>query len=214
MVKMMKRIKQGNHNRGITLAELIAAGAVLSILAVTTVPSVVQARVRAKIVKATDDIRMLAVAQELYAMDNHGSYPPESEDHPYERGRMEAGIFFLTTPIAYIKSVPHDALTSQYRQFDSSLTPQVYETGVAVRASKFIAYVIFSVGPDEAENGISSPAPFYGIQRTGDGNTYSSSNGLRSAGDIYWYGGDCTVAKSLVIDGKTYNGRCPPRAWE
>jgi type II secretion system protein G len=194
---------------GFTLIELLIVVAIIGILAAIAVPNFMNARLRANLAKAYSDIKALAMAQEMYALDNGGMYPTESEDYPYERGWMERGLFWLTTPISYMASIPSDPFAPAFEEVDH-FGPRVYETGVGTRGGKWVAYVIFTVGPDGSENGISSANPFLGPQRAGVGNTYEQTNGLRSTGDIYWYGGDCSVAKSLVLDGVIYNGRCPP----
>ncbi len=201
--------KRLHPKKAFTLIELLIVVAIIGILAAIAVPNFMNARFRAKIAKAYSDIRAVAMAQEMYALDNGGGYPPESEDYPYERGRMEAGIFWLTTPIQYLSTIPVDPFELAQRVLEER-TPRVYETGVRQRGNKFVAYVIFTIGPDGSENGIESATPFYGPQRGGYGNTYAGSNGLKSKGDIYWYGGDCSVAKNLILDGRTYNGTCPP----
>ncbi len=194
---------------GFTLIELLIVVAIIGILAAIAVPNFLNAQLRAKIAKAYADIKAIATAQEMYALDNNGGYPPESEDYPYERGRMEAGLLWLVSPVAYISALPTDGFVPLNEKMEHS-TPRVYETGVAQRGRKFVAYCIFTIGPDGSENGIESAQPFYGPQRGGYGNTFSVSNGLKSKGDIYWYGGDCSITKNLVIDGKIYNGSAPP----
>lgn len=194
---------------GFTLIELLIVVAIIGILAAIAVPNFLNARLKANLAKAYSDIKALALANEMYALDWGGAYPTESEDHPYERGWMEAGVFWLTTPMAYIGSIPTDPFERAEQDWEFA-TPLVYETGVGWRGTKRVGYVIFSVGPDGWENGISSANPFLGPQRSGVNNTYEQTNGLRSTGDLYWYGGDCSIAKSLVLDGVIYNGRCPP----
>ncbi|MGC9326376.1 MAG: type II secretion system protein GspG [Candidatus Hinthialibacter sp.] len=169
------------------------------------------AQIRAKVSRVKSDIRALAQAHEMYYLDNN-TYPPESEDNIFTgmRSKSEAGLFFLTSPVPYMSSLPHDPFQDATAiRFAGS--EAAYETGVATRNKLNIAYNIFSRGPDMAENGLYSAQPFFGIQRNNVmGNTYSPTNGLVSNGDIYWYGGNPDVVKMLRIDGKYYNGNFPP----
>ncbi|HPA46046.1 MAG TPA: prepilin-type N-terminal cleavage/methylation domain-containing protein [bacterium] len=194
------------NKRGFTLIELLIVVAIIGILAAIAVPNFMNARLKAKVSKAYSDIKAISMANEMYRMDN-GSYPNESEDHPYERGWAEAGVFWLTTPVAYMSSIPTDPFARADDKVDHP-TPLVYETGTGRRGGKNVAYCIFTVGPDGSENGITSASPFMGPQH--QPTTYASSNGLVSTGDIYWYGGDCSIAQNLVVDGRLYKGTCPP----
>ncbi|MFH1744240.1 MAG: prepilin-type N-terminal cleavage/methylation domain-containing protein [bacterium] len=194
-------------SRGFTLIELLIVVAIIGILAAIAVPNFLNARLKAKVAKAYSDIKALAMANEMFALDNGNTYPNESEDHPYERGRSEAGLFWLTSPVSYIASIPTDPFARVEDKFDHP-TPLVYETGTAQRDGKNVAYCMFTVGPDGYENGIVSASPFMGPQH--QPTTYASTNGLISSGDIYYYGGDCSVSKNLVVDGRLYNGGCPP----
>ncbi len=207
-MKELQMRRDGRH--AFTLIELLIVVAIIGILAAIAVPNFLNAQTKAKISKAYSDIRALAMANEMYALDNNGGYPPESESNAYERSRVEAGLFFLTTPIAYIGSIPEDPFVLPN---DNSGTPQLYETGVYRRwpNPRNLAYVIFTIGPDGGENGLYSASPFIGAQRRGgQGNSYAASNGLKSVGDIFWYGGNCSFTRSLIVDGITYNGGCPP----
>ena len=202
--------KRLNKQRVIALTELLIGVILIGILAAIAIPNYSNARLKAKIADAHSEIMALAIAQELYALDNGGSYPPESESYPYDRGRWEAGLFFLTSPVPYIAAIPNDPFVRPEEKTGHK-TPRAYETGVCQRGRKFVAYVIFSIGPDGSENGIVSAQPFQGSQHNGgQGNTYASSNGLTSSGDIYRYDGNCWVARNLIIDGNVYNGICPP----
>lgn len=196
---------------GFTLIELLIVVAIIGILAAIAVPNFLNAQIRAKVSRVKTDIRALAQAHEMYYLDNN-TYPPESEDNIFTgmRSRSEAGLFFLTSPIPYMSSLPRDPFQDVTAvRFEGR--EAAYETGVATRNKKNVAYNIFSRGPDMAENGLYSAQPFYGIQRNnGFGNTYNPSNGLVSNGDIYWYGGDSSVVVFLKVDGKVYNGSFPP----
>lgn len=203
---MMKRLRSG-----FTLIELLIVVAIIGILAAIAVPNFLNAQVRAKVARVKSDIRAIAQAQEMYYLDNN-SYPPESEDNIFSgrRARSEAGLFFLTSPVSYIGSIPHDPFQdTTHIRFSGA--EAAYETGVASRKGINIAFCIFSRGPDMNENGLYSAQPFFGAQRNGgQGNTYHPTNGLLSNGDIYWYGGNSSVVYNLIIDGKTYNGNFPP----
>lgn len=198
-------------NKGFTLIELLIVVAIIGILSAIAVPNFINAQLRAKLAKVKSDIVALGKAQEMYFVDNN-SYPPESEDNIFtgRRPRNEAGLFFLTHPVPYISSLPHDPFqdTAQLR---FSGEEAAYETGVFGKKGRNVAYNIFSQGPDMAENGLYSANPFVGVQRNGGfGNSYNMTNGLKSKGDIFYYGGDSSVVSMLKVDGKIYNGNFPP----
>ncbi len=205
----MGPIRCARQSAGFTLIELLIVVAIIGILAAIAVPNFMNARVRAKVAQAKADIRTLAMAHEQYYLDNN-TYPNESEHDPWQRKRVEAGLFWLTTPVAYLSAIPLDPFRNIH---DPEVKLRAYETGVysALGSDRNIAYFIFTVGPDMEENGLYSANPFSGIQRNnGEGNTYAMSNGLVSHGDIYWYGGNARVIRNLGIDGKIYNGAFPP----
>ncbi|MBZ0256856.1 prepilin-type N-terminal cleavage/methylation domain-containing protein [bacterium] len=200
-----------NAQRGFTLIELLIVVAIIGILAAIAVPNFLSAQIRAKVARVKTDISAIAKAQEMYFLDNN-SYPPESEDDIFtgRRPPQSRGLFFLTTPISYLSSVPSDPFQdTAEKRFEKSQA--AYETGIYQKGKNNVAYMIFSQGPDISENGLYSGNPFTGPQRNnGQGNSYATSNGITSAGDIFWYGGDPGVTRGLVVDGKTYNGGFPP----
>ena len=83
-----------------TLIELLIVVAIIAILAAIAVPNFLEAQIRAKVSRSKTDIRSIATAFEAYRVDSN-NYPPFS----LQRG----GLVSLTTPIAYISSVPSDA---------------------------------------------------------------------------------------------------------
>lgn len=193
-----------------TLIELLIVVAIIGILAAIAVPNFLSARLRATIAQVRSEIRALATASELYRLDNN-TYPNESEHNVLQRGWGEAGLKRLTTPIPFMNELPDDPFFPKnhpeggyFRCYETSVKG-VYSGGT----TRWIAYVIFSIGPDQTENGIDSGVGFSGRWYGGDGNTYMSSNGLKSHGDIYWFGGDSKVVKNLIFDGKTFNGKFP-----
>ena len=198
--------------RAFTLIELLIVVAIIGILAAIAIPNFAAARVRARVAQVKADIRAVVTALESYRID-HQAYPWRSETailQPGARGRLESGLLVLTTPVAYITTLPLDAFREQSERF-----PRTFEYHSTTKERRsfsmnpekplpLIAYVIHSLGPDQLGNGISD-APFIGTQ----GPTYDPSNGLRSVGDIYWYGGDPSVMYNVTIDGISHKGRFP-----
>ncbi|MCB9768622.1 MAG: prepilin-type N-terminal cleavage/methylation domain-containing protein [Candidatus Omnitrophica bacterium] len=187
------RLQPKNCSKGgFTLIELLIVIAIILILIAIALPNFLEAQIRARVVRTKGDIRTLGIAQESYYLD-WKVYPSESEDNPYDRPRFEAGLYWLTTPIAYITSIPEDVFGEQ--GIGEGLT--IYETGGVEMADShpcgvcLATWCIFSLGPDTPTNEIVSADPT--SQMPGNDNsieTYSPTNGTKSRGDIFQYGGD------------------------
>lgn len=117
--------------RGFTLIELLIVVAIIAILALIAVPNFLEAQTRAKVARVKTDHRTLATAQESYYVD-WNSYTK------YDRGDAvtAGGIWIpegwrqLTTPVAYITSIPRDPFGESRTNPDtSSKSPAVYEIG-------------------------------------------------------------------------------------
>ena len=103
--------------RGFTLIELLIVIAIIAILALIAVPNFLEAQVRAKVTRATADMRSLATAIEAYAVDwgrplisgteyrwtNGGECVPGS---PNVGG--DQAMNCLTTPVAYMSTLARD----------------------------------------------------------------------------------------------------------
>lgn len=218
-------------HKGFTLIEVLVVAAMILILFSVSLPSLLEAQVRDKVAKAKADIRIIAFAMEEYYRD-YKVYPAESESDAIGRSRNSQGLFWLTTPIAYLSKAPVDLFANP---FPPEYRPQFYETGginVFSTENKFrscmATWVVFSRGPDEMENEIVSSSPHYHTYTDGSVDSYSPTNGSTSRGDIFQYGGDpfwigviATIAirssyrptmdMGLVVDHKTYLHRLPPK---
>lgn len=102
---------------GFTLIELLIVVAIIAILAAIAVPNFLEAQTRSKISRVKADMRAISVAVEAYHIDEN-KYPvfslqpktfsvPGGGNGPSapEPLRSKSG---LSTPIAYISSVPND----------------------------------------------------------------------------------------------------------
>lgn len=103
---------------GFTLIELLIVVAIIAILAAIAVPNFLEAQTRSKVSRARADMASVATAVELYRIDNN-SYPPMCEiGYPKRTGnviiiaRHYRLPSYLSTPIAYITSLPHDPFST------------------------------------------------------------------------------------------------------
>lgn len=99
-----------------TLIELLIVVAIIAILAAIAVPNFLEAQVRAKISRLKADQRSVATAIESYQVDYN--QPPDDMEtaaafyssSPYLQARWH-WIKVITTPVAYMTSVPEDPFT-------------------------------------------------------------------------------------------------------
>jgi prepilin-type N-terminal cleavage/methylation domain-containing protein len=151
--------------KAFTLIELLIVVAIIAILAAIAVPNFLEAQVRAKAARAKSDMRSLATAVETYRIDNN-AYPDGTDsasgyDKPIAdfltplglqsgyygfRSRTSAGgtvgkdFAGVTTPIAYITTIPKDPFAGKATDFMNYCyrSAKVTHTG----------YILTSVGPD------------------------------------------------------------------
>lgn len=161
---------------GFTLVELLVVVGVVSILASIAVPNFMEAQTRAKVARVEADLRSLDTALETFRVDNN-HYPPCAGIYiGYPQRYLEvlgalapgfctfqtekrscsspvneeiAGIDFntITTPIAYISTIPSDPFAQQlgqtlpyaYRNTDFVWGPFQYPA---------MGWIVTSAGPD------------------------------------------------------------------
>jgi type II secretion system protein G len=184
-------------SRAFTLIELLIVVAIIAILAAIAVPNFLEAQVRSKVSRVKSDVRSLATAMEAYHSD-FNAYPPEyltllgSLTEP-ERNR--AAQSHLTTPIAFISSIPTDPFRPATRwdppvywyynwleRYDRLINVNAeFQQGRTPWYGAPAAWIFTSLGPDQEPN---FPMP------------YDPTNGTVSIGDISRLG----------------PGRAPPRS--
>lgn len=177
-----------NHKKAFTLIELLIVVAIIGILAAIAVPNFLNAQVRSKVARSEADIRSIATAVEMYKLDNN--HYPRFISHV----NNPIGVFsLLSTPIAYMGSVPYEIFTSEDSIAYSGKLHVAYmytpretygEQGwLSLHDSEGrYQYVVRSMGPDRGANIIEIPASPKLIL------PYNSSNGMTSRGDICRYG--------------------------
>jgi type II secretion system protein G len=176
---------------GFTLIELLIVVAIIGVLAAIAVPNFLNAQVRAKIANTQADQRSLATAIESYRLDNN-MYPPTPDVSAYMR---YARLAKLTTPVAYMSSVPldpfrsrivHEMLDSAYPLWDPDYADSVKEGTVfdflPEEKNRKGRWVLHGAGPDQDYE------PDTGGGGSGFIIVFDPSNGLSSDGDIDRFG--------------------------
>ncbi len=188
--------------QGFTLIELLIVVAIIGILAAIAVPNFLNAMTRAKVAQATAEIRNIGTALETYKLDRN-AYPPI-----FPPVWMYDRYFPLTTPVAYMSSIPLDPFNK--KPTDSTTGPKDgnnptghydYWTRLAAHGNQkgtnywdaitdFPArryeWILIGFGPTQSWiTNLVYPA---GHPNAGEYIAYDMSNGLYSDGCIVRYG--------------------------
>ena len=193
---MLKKKSSLRKSMGFTLIELLIVVAIIAILAAIAVPNFLEAQTRSKVSRVKSDLRTLKTAFEAYLVDHlyiprdandpgspwagtdwYTDNPGGKPDYDWADGRSSLRKYYrfaflspLTTPVAYINSIPHDAFTRQM--------PFGYDTRYK---DPIIHYaVLSSAGPDrQAGDWLRSLNPNKMAL------PYDTTNGTKSRGDIF-----------------------------
>lgn len=121
-------------HRAFTLIELLIVVAIITVLAAIAVPNFLESQVRSKVARVRADMRTIALSLESYHLDNN-TYPFVPETFVDLRARLRQ----VTTPIAYISSIPNDPFIRRAETLygtgsieDPTGSAYVYNTGNAL----------------------------------------------------------------------------------
>jgi len=167
-----------HQNPGFTLIELLIVVAIIAILAAIAVPNFLEAQTRAKVSRSWSDMRSMATALEAYRID-YNAYPYDmgsgrvAPRHFYASPFL--GLEVLTTPSAYITSVPKDPFIPNTESFPETFV--YYCENMEIPFGPYANRVIWQLsgfGPD-------MDADFNFL-------VYDATNGTVSNGDIFFWG--------------------------
>jgi type II secretion system protein G len=171
---------------GFTLIELLIVVAIIAILAAIAVPNFLEAQVRSKVSRVHNDLRNLATGMEAYCVE-WNDYPEASDEGIFVANYPgRSGLLRLTTPVAYLSSVPFDPFLRETNDVTRAgkLTYELASSGLTGLQPK--GWAAYSCGPDLADN-TGPGVPIYPAEIM-ETTLYDPSNGTRSRGDILRFG--------------------------
>lgn len=173
--------------KAFTLIELLIVVAIIAILAAIAVPNFLEAQTRSKVSRCRADMRSIATALEAYRVDNT-AYPTDGGSgivSPINtNGYNRLGV--ITTPVAYITSIPRDVFVtippanrtwfySFVYMCNNELNGYGTLRGLPGWNVPDYIWLMFTSGPDRTPDFANKPP-------------YDSTNGTVSGGDIWYFG--------------------------
>ena len=163
-----------------TLIELLIVVAIIAILAAIAVPNFLEAQVRAKVSRAKADVRSLTTALEAYRVDST-NYPATIL---YYGPGLISRLIPLTTPVAYITSIPIDPFYVQGTYENSPFPKDTYDYFDALGQESHPWFWTLYGRPWR----LSCAGPDL-LQKWGSQPPYDATNGTKSYGDIVRFQG-------------------------
>ena len=202
------------RSQAFTLIELLIVVAIIGILAAIAVPNFLNAQTRARVARVKADFNSIGTALQSYFLDRQ-AFPRDQIDQPFFKYQLNPCGYPLTTPVAYMSSLdlPDPFLNETERlrlepdfgsKFTGSYTYFSYRNrfGELHLQNCYLkeknAFVLMTYGPNFLSEGLFAlpgriGCPHAPIGSTWPATAYTASNGLRSAGDIAYFGGDMPV---------------------
>lgn len=147
--------------QGFTLIELLIVVAIIAILAAIAIPNFLQAQVRAKVSRAQADLRSVAMSLETFYVDNNcyvDDWTEQREDPAGNAPWCLNRLIQLTTPVAYMSSVPSDPFAANVILEGGDLSgPYSYADGTLAYPLTF-DYVKYDRGLDDTNQGYEDAA--------------------------------------------------------
>jgi len=174
-----------------TLIELLIVVAIIAILAAIAVPNFLEAQARSKVARSEADMRSIATGLEAYRVDEN-AYPRIPGGMDPRAMNPIAWLTPLTTPVAYITSLPHYPWKSweinwtgqpmtidyyYYNEYESFYLPGGLPWTIWDAAGTSLWY-LSAAGPDGDMDQEWTNAPGSNC------NPYDASNGTISSGDL------------------------------
>ena len=186
--------------KAFTLIELLIVVAIIAILAAIAVPNFLEAQVRAKVSRLKADMRTIGVAVESYAVG--WNVPPRGATAHIQAGAAPNQNWArkmlypkMTTPIAYITSIPLDIFsrakdfsggnvggTKPMYQYQSARVTMTGAWGTKIPARGF-SWALNSLGPAFAKN-FTVSAILQGNTAEAAYHVYEPTNGTVSDGQL------------------------------